>query len=152
MEVQPDFRDLFAALNDARVEYLVVGGYALAAHGHVRATKDLDVWIRATSDNAERLMQALDAFGAPTSRVTAADFASPGTVYQIGVAPVRVDILTTIDGVTFDEAWPDRVSSRYGDQHIHVLSRRDLLRNKRASGRSQDLADVDALLAGRDEG
>jgi hypothetical protein len=151
MEVQPDFRDLFAALNDAGVEYLVVGAHALAAHGHVRATKDLDVWIRSARANAERLMAALDAFGAPTSRVTAADFASPGTVYQIGVAPIRVDILTTIDGVTFDEAWPNRVPSRYGDQPIQVIARDDLLRNKRAAGRPQDLADVAALLAGNGE-
>jgi hypothetical protein len=134
-------------LNDAGAEYLLVGAYALAAHGHVRATKDLDVWVRPTAQNAELVMRALEAFGAPTARVGAEDFASPGTVYQIGVAPVRIDLLTAIDGVSFDEAWPRRVASRYGDQPLHVLSRTDLLKNKRASGRAQDLADVEALLA-----
>lgn len=147
MDIQPDFRDLFATLNDAGVEYLLVGAHALAAHGHVRATKDLDIWVRATPDNAERVMAALESFGAPTARVTTDDFASPGTVYEIGVAPIRIDILTAIDGVTFDEAWPRRVGSSYGDQPVQVISRDDLLRNKRASGRAQDLADVAALLA-----
>lgn len=97
-------------------------------------------------------MRALVAFGAPTARVTVADFSSPGTVYQIGVAPIRIDILTTIDGVTFDEAWPNRIASRYGDQPVQVISRADLLRNKRAAGRAQDLADVEALLASSIDG
>lgn len=145
METNSDFDDLFAALNDAGVEYLVVGAHALAAHGHVRATKDLDVWVRASTENAAKVMKALEAFGAPTARVTARDFASPGIVYQIGVAPIRVDILTAIDGVTFEEAWPRRVASRYGERPIAVLSREDLVRNKTAAGRAQDLADLEAL-------
>lgn len=145
MESQPDYRDLCAALNDAGVEYLVVGAHALAAHGHVRATKDLDVWVRATPENAERVMTALEAFGAPTGRVSASDFAKPDIVYQIGEAPVRIDILTVIDGLAFEAAWPNRVATKYGDQPIHVLSVADLIANKRASGRPQDLADIDAL-------
>ncbi len=145
MDVQPDFRDLFAALNAAGADYLVVGAHALAAHGHVRATKDLDVWVRATAQNAERVMCALEEFGAPTARVTAEDFASAGTVFQIGVAPIRIDILTTIDGVVFEDAWAHRVLTRYGDEPVHVISRDDLIKNKRAAGRPQDLADIDAL-------
>jgi hypothetical protein len=113
MQVNRDFRDLFAALNDARAEYLVVGAHALAAHGHVRATKDIDVWIRSDPENAARVHQALDAFGAPLANLSPADLASPGIVFQIGVAPNRIDILTMISGVTFEEAWPARVKSRY---------------------------------------
>jgi hypothetical protein len=145
MLVNRDFRDLFAALNDARAEYLVVGAHALAAHGHVRATKDIDVWIRSDPENAARVHRALDAFGAPLANLSAADLASPGIVFQIGVAPNRIDILTMISGVTFEEAWPMRVKSRYGDQAIAVLSREHLIRNKLASGRLQDLADVETL-------
>jgi len=147
LDVQPDFRDLFAELNAAAVEYLVVGAHALAAHGHVRATNTFDMWVRPTVDNADRVMEALGAFGAPTSGLSAAAFAKPDIVFQIGVPPVRIDVLTIIDGVSFDEAWPRRVSTRYGDQAIFVISREDLIRNKTAAGRPQDLADVAALVA-----
>ncbi len=145
MRVNPDFRDLFAELNAAQAEYLVVGAHALAAHGHVRATKDLDVWVRCNTENAARVHAALGAFGAPLARLSVEDLATPGTVFQIGVPPVRVDILTSIDGVSFDEAWSARVSSRYGEAPIHVLSRDHLIQNKLASGRLQDLADVERL-------
>lgn len=145
MLTNPDWRDLFAALNDAGAEFLVVGAHALAAHGHVRATKDLDVWVRATSDNATRVHQALRAFGAPLDELQERDLATPDTVFQMGVAPLRIDILTSIDGLTFDEAWPSRVATRYADQPICVLSREALIKNKLASGRLQDLADVEQL-------
>lgn len=145
MQVNRDFRDLFAALNDAGADYLVVGAHALAAYGHVRATRDIDVWIRADAENAARVHQALDAFGAPLTNLSPADLATPDIVFQIGVAPNRIDILTIISGVTFDEAWPARVPSRYGDQSIFVLSKEHLIQNKLASGRLQDLADVERL-------
>jgi hypothetical protein len=148
MQVNRDFRDLFAALNDAGADFLVVGAHALAAHGHVRATKDIDVWIRCDTVNAARVYQALRTFGAPLANLSASDLATPGIVFQIGVAPIRIDILTAISGVTFDEAWPARVPSRYADQPIAVLSKQHLIQNKRASGRLQDLADVEALLRG----
>ena len=148
MQVNRDFRDLFAALNDAGVDYLVVGAHALAAHGHVRATKDIDVWIRCDPPTAARVYQALRAFGAPLANLSPADLATPGIVFQIGVAPIRIDILTTISGVTFDEAWPVRVPSRYSDQPISVLSKQHLIQNKLASGRLQDLADVETLRRG----
>jgi hypothetical protein len=145
MQVNRDFRDLFAALNDAGADYLVVGAHALAAHGHVRATKDIDVWIRCNAENARRVHDALRAFGAPLANLSPADLATPGIVFQIGVAPIRIDILTTISGVTFEEAWPTRISSHYADQPIAVLSREHLIQNKLASGRLQDLADVETL-------
>jgi hypothetical protein len=145
MSVNRDFRDLFAALNDAGAEYLVVGAHALAAHGHVRATKDIDVWVRADPGNAVKVHRALDAFGAPLDNLTPADLAAPDVVFQIGVAPNRIDILTVVSGLTFEEAWPARVRSRYGDQAIAVLSREHLIQNKLASGRLQDLADVERL-------
>jgi hypothetical protein len=148
MPVNRDFRDLFATLNDAQADYLVVGAHALAAHGHVRATKDIDVWIRCDPDNAARVHDALRAFGAPLANLSPSDLATPGIVFQIGVAPVRIDILTTISGVTFDEAWSARVPSRYADQAIAVLSREHLIQNKLASGRLQDLADVETLRRG----
>lgn len=149
MPTNRDFRDLFAALNDAGAEYLVVGAHALAAHGHVRATKDLDVWVRCTDDNAARVHTALRNFGAPLDDLSVADLSSPDIVFQMGVAPLRIDILTSVSGITFEDAWHERVSSRYGDQPIHVLSRDCLIKNKLAAGRLQDLADVEQLGGGR---
>lgn len=148
MQANQDFRDLFAALNAADAEYLVVGALALAAHGHVRATKDLDVWVRPTPENAERVHRALVSFGAPLQDLTVADLASPDLIFQIGVPPVRVDIITSIDGVEFDEAWTEKVVSEYAAETVQVLSRRHLIQNKKASGRLQDLADVEALEQG----
>ncbi len=145
MPTNRDFRDLFAELNAQGAEYLVIGAHALAAHGHVRATKDLDVRIHSTSDNARRVYQALKQFGAPLHDLSETDLATPGIVFQIGVAPIRIDILTTISGVSFEEAWPARVSAHYDDQAIQVLSREHLIRNKLTAGRTQDLADVEKL-------
>jgi hypothetical protein len=143
--VNRDFRDLLAAFNDAGVEFLVVGAHALAAHGHVRATKDLDVWVRPEPGNAQRVLQALQAFGAPLHDLTVADLSQPGLVFQIGIAPVRVDVLTDIDGVDFAAAWPARMEARFADQTVAVLARAHLIQNKKASGRTQDLADVEWL-------
>ena len=140
-----DFRDLFAEFNAENVEFLLVGAHALAVHGHVRATKDLDVWIRPDRQNAQRVLRALRSFGAPTAGLSAAELAEPGLTFQIGVEPVRIDIITTIDGVSFDAAWAGRLNVNYGDQRVTVLSREHLIANKRASGRTQDLADVEAL-------
>ena len=148
MQANSDFRDLFAELNAAGAEYLVVGAHALAAHGHVRATKDLDVWIRASPENAARVHRALGSFGAPLQGLSVEDLAGPDLIFQIGVPPVRIDIVTSIDGVEFDSAWRERMPSEYGDQRVHVLSRRHLIENKKASGRLQDLADVEFLEKG----
>ena len=143
--MSPDFSDLLRVFNEQDVEYLVVGAHALAAHGHVRATKDLDVWIRPDEANAERTIAALRAYGAPLHDLSRDDLTKPGTVFQMGIPPLRIDLLTAIDGVNFDEAWPDRLHADFGGQPTSVISRRHLIANKKASGRLQDLADVESL-------
>ncbi len=143
--MNPDFKDLLAEFNAHGVEYMVVGAHALAAHGHVRATKDLDVFIRPSADNAFKVVEALTSFGAPLHDLTAEDLSKEGTVFQIGVPPVRIDVINEIDGVTFSEAWPNRLRTQFAGVSVAVLSREDLIRNKRASGRTQDLADLEIL-------
>lgn len=140
--MNPDFRDLLAAFTARGVEFLVVGAHALAAHGLIRATKDLDVWIRPEPRNARRVLGALVEFGAPLHDLTTEDLSRPGLIFQIGVAPIRVDVITSIDGVEFEQAWAERVTATFADQPVHVLSRTHLLINKRASGRDQDLVDA----------
>ena len=143
--MSPDFKDLLSEFNAHGVEYLVVGAYALAAHGRVRATGDLDVWVRPDPANAKHVLGALVKFGAPLQDLTEKDLSTPGVVYQIGVAPLRIDILTAIDAVDFEEAWQARVFTRFADQEIPVLSVAHLIRNKRAVGRAQDIADLEWL-------
>jgi hypothetical protein len=140
-----DFKDLLSAFNANGVEFLIVGAHALAVHGHIRATKDLDVWVRPEAENARRVMSALEVFGAPTHGLSANDFSTPGITFQIGVDPVRIDIITAVDGIAFEPAWLNRLTTAYGDQVVSVLSREDLIVNKRTSARPQDLADVAAL-------
>jgi hypothetical protein len=143
--VNEDFRDLLAELNARQVEFVLVGAHALAAHGYVRATEDLDIWVRPSPENAKRVMECLRAFGAPLHDLTEKDLSTPGVVFQIGVEPIRIDVLTAIDGVGFDEAWLDRLSLKFLDQPVSVLSKNHLIKNKLATGRTQDLADVEAL-------
>jgi len=145
-----DFRDLLACLRDAQVDYVIVGAHALAAHQLPRATGDLDVLVRPSDDNATRVYRALAAFGAPLTAhgVRSADFATPGTVYQLGLPPRRIDVLTSISGVTFDEAWAGRLEVELHGERMPVLGRDELIRNKRAAGRPKDLADVHALERG----
>ncbi len=140
--LNPDFRDMLSALYAEDVEFLLVGAYALAAHGYPRATGDMDIWIRCSEANARRIWQALQRFGAPLTDLTLDDLKTPDTVFQIGVAPRRIDILTSIDGVEFDEAWPRRQLIEVEGQRLAVISRVHLLQNKKASGRPKDLADV----------
>jgi hypothetical protein len=148
MAINPDFSDLFASLNAAGASYLLVGSYALAIHAQPRFTKDLDVWVSPDPENAHRVISALTEFGAPMASLTAADLAAPGLVFQIGIPPNRIDILTAIDGVSFDEAWSRRVVVTYGPHDISVIGKSDLLRNKRATGRVQDAVDADTLERG----
>ena len=143
--MNPDFVDLLRAFNDASVRFLIVGAYALALHGRPRATGDLDVWVDATPENAVRVMRALAEFGAPLADVIADDFSRTGVVYQIGVPPGRIDILTDLTGVTFAEAWPDRLRRPFGDVDVDFIGRDAFLRNKRATGRPKDLGDIDGL-------
>ncbi len=145
MAVNPDFRDLFSAFNAATVRYLLVGGYAVAFHAEPRFTKDLDLWIEPSESNARAAYSALTAFGAPVADLSAADLAAPDQILQIGVPPNRVDVVTSIDGVGFESAWPNRVETEYGGERIWVVGRADLIANKRASGRPQDLLDVAVL-------
>jgi hypothetical protein len=146
--VNPDFRDLFAALNAAAARYLLVGGYAVAFHAEPRFTKDLDVWTEPSSDNARRVHDALRAFGAPLHDLGPDDLARPGLIFQIGVPPNRIDVVTSVDGVEFAEAWPARAETSYGDQAVPVIGRTELIRNKRAAGRPQDLLDLEILERG----
>ncbi len=145
MQLNRDFSDLFSALNDANARYLLIGGYAFSFHAEPRYTKDLDIWVEPTAVNAAAVCQALAAFGAPMTDLTDADLARSGMVVQLGVAPNRIDIVTSIDGVAFPDAWQDRVDSKYGDVPIHILSKHHLIQNKRAVGRPQDLADIHRL-------
>ena len=143
--MSPDFKDLLSEFNAHSVDYLVVGAYALAAHGRVRATGDLDVWVRPEAENAKRVMKALVAFGAPLHDLSTEDLSRPGIVFQIGVVPLRIDVLTGIDAVGFDEAWSSRLVVTFAGETVPVLSIAHLIRNKRAVGRAQDLADVEWL-------
>lgn len=138
-------------MSEAGAEFLIVGAHALAAHGFARMTKDIDVWVRPSPENAQRVYRALARFGAPVHELSPADFEVPGTVLQIGVEPVRIDVRTEIDGVAFDDAWRGRMESTYGDVAVPVLSRAHLIQNKKASARPQDFVDVARLEAG-DEG
>jgi len=143
--MNPDFHDMLSAFCAEGVEFLLVGAYALAVHGLPRATGDIDLWVGGDPQNAGRVIAALRRFGAPLLDVKEEDFRTPGTVFQIGVAPRRIDILTAIDGVEFDEAWTNRVEVEIEGLRIPVLSREHVLRNKRASGRPKDIADVREL-------
>lgn len=137
-----DFVEMLAALSAAAVEFLVVGAYAMAAHGLPRATGDIDLWVRPTPDNARRVLQALQAFRAPLFGLSIEDLLRPDTVFQIGLAPNRIDILTGITGVTYEEAWPNRLTITIDDQVVPVLGINELLRNKAATGRAKDQADL----------
>ena len=143
--MNPDFVDLLRAFIAADVRFLVVGAYALALHGRPRATGDLDLWVDATAENATRVMDALAAFGAPLAAITAADFSSPGVTYQIGVPPGRIDLLTELTGLTFADAWPDRQRGAFGDIQIDYIGKAAFIRNKRATGRLKDLADIEGM-------
>lgn len=142
-----DFHDLLAAFSACGVRFLVVGAHALAAHGVPRVTGDLDLWVDPSLDNARRVWRALAEFGAPlaTLEVTEADFHTPDRVVQLGLPPYRIDIMTAISGVGFDEAWPERLSGVLFDVPVAFLGRNVFIRNKRASGRPKDLADLRAL-------
>jgi hypothetical protein len=142
-----DLIEILRVFNLYKVEYLIIGGYAVIFHSEPRFTKDLDIFVRASQENARRVFQALRAFGAPLSGLTEKDFEQEGYWYQVGVAPVRVDVLMTIDGVKFDDAWARRVESTIGDVRAPFISKEDLIITKKAAGRPQDLLDVDALLA-----
>jgi hypothetical protein len=143
--LNPDFRDILSAFIDQGVEFLVVGGYAMAVHRLPRATKDLDLWVRPSAENAPKTLRALDIFGAPRHGLTAADLQTEGTIYQIGVPPNRVDIITIVEGVQFENAWRERMEVDIEGIRIPVINKSDLILNKRTVARPQDLVDADLL-------
>ena len=145
MQMHSDFEELLSLFIARGVRFLVVGGYAYASHATPRATKDLDLWIDATPENAVRAWRALAEFGMPLGKITPQDLAMPGPWLQFGVAPVRIDILTAVDGLDFADAWENRVQRTFGSATAPVLGMDDLIRNKRLVGRLQDLADVQKL-------
>jgi len=144
MAESPHYRELLQLLNEFEVEYLIVGGFAVMKYGEPRYTKDLDVWVYNSPQNSFRVVGALTKFGAPLDHdgITSETFAEKQVVYQIGIAPVRIDILTEITGVEFADAWRKRVASTFFGVAVHFISLDDLVANKQALGRSSDLKDL----------
>ena len=140
-----DFAELLRSFNADDVKYLVVGGHAVMLYTEPRYTKDLDIWIEASEENAAKVFRALAGFGAPLAGLTPADFASEGFFYQLGMPPARIDILMSVDGVRFGEAWPNRRQAPLGGVPAWFIGRQDLIRNKRATGRPIDLHDAGLL-------
>ena len=145
MILSPDFRDFFGSLNERSVRYLVVGGYAVALHGHPRYTKDIDVWIGLDKENATRLVKAIEDFGFGSPGLKKEDFLVPDQTVQLGYPPSRIDIITTLPGVVFDECYTERVEVSVDELAINFIDLENLKENKRASGRYQDLADLENL-------
>ena len=140
-----DFKDLLRAFSEEEVRYLVVGGYAFAEHVEPRYTKDLDVWIERTAENADRVLAALRSFGAPLRELSKDDLTSPGTFYQIGLPPNRIDIITQLEEMDFAECWNRRKTGQIGELAVEYISAADLMENKERTGRPHDLADLEHL-------
>jgi hypothetical protein len=145
MEAQKDFKELLALFNAHDVDYVIVGAYALAFHGAPRYTGDLDVLVRPDRENGERVLNALNAFGFASLGLTEEDFSSPNKVVQLGYPPSRIDILTSLTGVSWDQVAAGRIKSVYGDVEVNYLGKNELVQNKRALGRMKDLADIEAI-------
>lgn len=145
METSKDFEEFIKLLNENNVRYLIVGGYAYAIYAEPRYTKDLDVFYESSADNSFKLLSTLKQFGMESLGLEADDFTIRGRIIQIGNEPLRIDLINDIDGIAFQDAWPNKKESMYGDQPIHVISKSDLIKNKRASGREQDMLDAKKL-------
>lgn len=145
MDVQPDFKDLLELFNSQAVNYIIVGGYALAFHGAPRTTGDIDLFVETSPENAQRILTTLHNFGFESAGLKMSDFETPGQVVQLGVPPVRVDLITSLTGVSWDAAYDGRVEGVYGEVPVFYLGREQFLSNKRALGRRKDLADLEAL-------
>ena len=148
MNLPPDWNDLIAGLNRHGVRFLIVGAHALAANGRPRATQDLDIFVEPLLNNAQRLGEALRDFGFAALADEAHKFAEPDRMAVLGRPPLRIDIMTSIAGVDFDEAWRGRLEARFGEHEVSFLGRNELIRNKRAAGRPKDLLDVALLEEG----
>jgi predicted nucleotidyltransferase len=140
-----DYRDMLLALSDENVRFILVGAYALAAHGYPRATMDIDIWVMPSPDNAEAVLRALSSFGAPLHNLTKEDLQKEGTIFQIGVAPRRIDIITAVSGLQFEHAYQNSVPVNIDGIEVHIPSIDDLIINKRSTGRTKDIADAEAL-------
>jgi hypothetical protein len=145
MEMYPDFAEILSLLNQNKVEYVIVGAYALAFHGSPHNTGDIDILVRPTPDNAGHLLMALRDFGFGSIGLKEGDFTQPGQIIQLGNPPVRIDFLTSISGVTWDQADNGKAAGKYGDVAVHYLGRDQFVANKRATGRKKDLADLEAI-------
>lgn len=145
MELYPDFKELLELLNAHEVDFLIVGGYALAFHGYPRFTGDLDIYLGIQRDNAKKVLSVLQEFGFGALNLSEADFTQSDQIIQLGVPPIRVDFITSIDGVEWDAAWANRERDDWDGIPVAYLSRNDFILNKRASGRLKDLADIEAL-------
>jgi hypothetical protein len=144
-KIPQDFKELLELLNSHKVEYLVVGSYALAFHGAPRFTGDIDLFVKPEGANAKRILSVLDEFGFGSLNFSESDFTSPDNIVQLGVPPVRVDIMTSLTGVSWDKAQAGKVSGSYGDTIVFFIGKKDLVANKKALGRTKDLADIEAL-------
>jgi hypothetical protein len=145
MELDKDFNEFVELFLEHNVRFLIVGGYALAAHGLPRATGDLDAWVWINPENAQNIMRALNAFGFQNLSLTESDFSKEDSIIQLGYPPFRIDILTSIDGVAFDQAWEKKMVVELNGMNVPFIGRDDLITNKKAAGRPQDIADVSRL-------
>lgn len=145
MEIQKDFKELLELFNAHKVEYLIVGGYALAFHGAPRFTGDIDLLVKPDSENAKHILAALAEFGFGSLELSEADFTASQHVVQLGVPPVRIDIMTSITGILWEKATAGKVPGSYGQTSVHFIGKEDLIANKKALGRKKDLADLEAL-------
>ena len=142
MNIRSAFEEILKLLVDEETRFLIVGGYAVAFHGYVRATNDIDILFDPTVENATRIQKALAGYGIDIEET---DLLEPGGIFRVGVPPLRIELINTISGVTFEEAWGRRIIDEYGDTRVAFISRKDLLSNKRAAGRPKDLNDFDQL-------
>jgi len=145
MEVQKDFKEFFALLNAHEVDFMIVGGYALAYHGAPRYTGDIDIFIKPESENAQRILQGLEEFGFSSLELSSEDFQNEDTVVQLGLPPVRIDIITSISGVSWEQAEASKEPGTYGDVPVFYIGKNQYVANKRARGRAKDIADIEAL-------
>lgn len=146
--VEKDYEEFLRLLKKHDVRYCIVGAYAVAYHAIARYTKDMDIFIEPEEENARRLVRALEEFG--FTGLTEKDFITPGVIIQLGYEPVRIDIVTSIDGCTFEEVWKNRVTGRYGNTEVYFIGLNELLKNKKAAGRKQDELDIEILIKKRD--
>jgi len=140
-----DYKDMLRALYDENVRFILVGAYALAAHGYPRATMDIDIWVMPSPENADAVLRALRRFGAPLHNLTKEDLLKDGTIFQIGVAPRRIDIITAASGLRFEQTYRNSISVNIEGIDVLIPSIDDLILNKKATGRTKDLADAEAL-------